>query len=394
MEGQDIIVIGLQPWDIDIGSNCKNIALEMARHNRVLYVNNPVDTNTLLTRKSDPKVAKRLAIAKGTAPAIENIRENLWVLYPRTSIVSVNWLKWRTAFNRINKLNNRRFSDEIRWAIGELGFSSYHLFNDNSIFLGRHQRENLHPQKYIYYIRDNLSQVSYWKYHGSLLEPLIIADADAVVTNSEYYRQYAQAYNPHSYMVGQGCDLTDFDPEADYERPSDMESLEGPIIGYVGYLSHRRLDITLLIELASCRPTWQFVLVGPEDEVFKKSALHQLGNVVFLGSKPEPLIPTYVHYFDVCLNPQVINEITIGNYPRKIDEYLAMGKPVVASATQAMEYFGEHVYLGSTAAEYERCIADALENTAPDRRQARIRMARQHTWQNSVKNIYKAINVV
>jgi hypothetical protein len=39
MNGMDIIVTGLQPWDVEIGSNCKNIAIEFAKNNRVLYVN-------------------------------------------------------------------------------------------------------------------------------------------------------------------------------------------------------------------------------------------------------------------------------------------------------------------------------------------------------------------
>jgi len=55
IRNQDIIVTGLQPWDIDIGSNCKNIALEFARHNRVLYVNSPLDRMTFLCKKNDPK---------------------------------------------------------------------------------------------------------------------------------------------------------------------------------------------------------------------------------------------------------------------------------------------------------------------------------------------------
>ena len=36
---RDIVIIGIQAWDIEIGSNCKNIALELSKTNRVLYVN-------------------------------------------------------------------------------------------------------------------------------------------------------------------------------------------------------------------------------------------------------------------------------------------------------------------------------------------------------------------
>lgn len=394
MKDRDIVVIGLQPWDIEIGSNCKNIALEMAKSNRVLYVNNPLDVKSLIFNRRDPKVVKRIAIAKEKKPFIEEVHENIWVLYPRKTMLPINWLKWRDAFDFINKINNRYFSSEILIAIHELNFQDYYLFNDNSIFLGQYQKENLLPQKYIYYIRDNLSQVDYWQYHSAELEPSIIVKADVVVTNSEYYRDYAQKSNPHSYMVGQGCDLTNFSPDKAYTIPADLKGIDKPMIGYVGFLSHRRLDINLLVALAERRPEWQLVLVGPEDEQFTQSSLHSFKNVFFLGAKEESLIPTYIYYFDVCLNPQLVNEITVGNYPRKIDEYLAMGKPVVASVTKAMEYFKEHVYLGENASDYEKYITTALNEDNTNKQQARIQLAKQHTWANSVENIYQAISKV
>lgn len=51
MINKDIIIVGQQAWDTDIGSNCKNIALEMSKNNRVLYVNSPLDRITLLRKK-------------------------------------------------------------------------------------------------------------------------------------------------------------------------------------------------------------------------------------------------------------------------------------------------------------------------------------------------------
>ena len=34
--GRDFIITGLQPWDIAIGSNAKDIAREIAKNNRLL----------------------------------------------------------------------------------------------------------------------------------------------------------------------------------------------------------------------------------------------------------------------------------------------------------------------------------------------------------------------
>src|ERR1700743_3434876 len=48
---RDIVIVGLQPWEIQIGSNCKNLAIEFSRLNRVLYVNSPRDSATAWRKK-------------------------------------------------------------------------------------------------------------------------------------------------------------------------------------------------------------------------------------------------------------------------------------------------------------------------------------------------------
>src|SRR6187399_1314787 len=82
IHNMDIIVVGQQPWDTEIGSNCKDVALEFSKQNRVLYVNYPLDRGTLFRNKKDPKIKKRLNIIKRKAESIETIKENLWVFYP------------------------------------------------------------------------------------------------------------------------------------------------------------------------------------------------------------------------------------------------------------------------------------------------------------------------
>jgi glycosyltransferase involved in cell wall biosynthesis len=134
------------------------------------------------------------------------------------------------------------------------------------------------------------------------------------------------------------------------------------------------------------------VLVGPEDEAFKSSRLHNLKNIYFPGTKPPTALPSYIHAFDVCLNPQLVNQVTIGNYPRKIDEYLAMGKPVVATTTEAMSIFAVHTYLAASKEDYLRLIDKALKEDSAELQTLRTAFASSHTWENSVAKIYKAIN--
>jgi len=393
IQGKNFIIIGIQPWDIAIGSNCKNIAEEIARNNKVLFVNLPLDRITRIREKSTPKIQKRIRIIQGKEPDIVEIGPNMWNLYPKTMIESISWIKIPWIFDFLNKRNNAAFSRNIREAAAKLGFRDYILFNDNHMYLGMYIKEMITPELYVYYIRDYLIKNFYWKKHGVRIEPQVIRKADLVVTNSTFYEEYARPFNPNSHMVGQGCDLTLFNPEMLPEKvPVDIAAIKKPVIGYIGALSGRRLDISLIGFIASQRPDWNVVLVGPEDEAFAKSDLHKMSNVHFLGSKPPEELPVYLNAFDVAFNPQVMTEVTIGNYPRKIDEYLAMGKPTLASPTKAMEYFGNYVYLAATPEEYVKKIEIALQEDSKTLQAGRREFATQHSWTNNVENIYSHIS--
>ena len=56
--------------------------------------------------------------------------------------------------------------------------------------------------------------------------------------------------------------------------PEDLKKIKGPVIGYVGLLTSRRLDIEIIDKIAILKPDWSVVLVGPEESCFEKSKLH------------------------------------------------------------------------------------------------------------------------
>jgi len=390
LNGFDIVIVGQQAWDTDIGSNCKNIALELATTNRVLYVNSPLDRFTRYRRRDDKWVKTRLAVIKGKAAGVTKIQDNLWVLYPDCLVESINWLSGRKIFDFLNRRNNKQFATAIKKGIEALGFGQVILFNDNEIFKAFYLNELLTPRLSVYYSRDYMLAVNYWKRHGEVLEPLLIAKNDLCVANSEYLTDYCKQYNLNSYYVGQGCDLELFDAEVT-TKATGFAALNGPIIGYVGALHELRLDIQVLQHIAMTKPEWNLVLVGPESEAFKTGQLHNLPNVVFVGKKNPEELASYIQMFDVCINPQAVNEVTIGNYPRKIDEYLAMGKPVVATHTRAMEFFGEYVYLCTSKEEYVAQIERAMLENSVQKEKSRRTFACTHTWENSVNAIKEAI---
>lgn len=390
IENRDIVVVGIQPWDIEIGSNCKDIAREFSKNNRVLYVNNPVSRANIMKDADSQQVKNRLEVLKDPTKALKKIADNMWTFSPPVKISSINFLPFTGLFSIFNKINNRKVAVEIRKAISQLGFKDFILFNDQHMFLGYYLKEMLRPDLYIYYIRDNLQNVKYWHKHGKIIEPRLIAKADLVFTNSLLYEERARKFNPESYMVGQGCDTALYRDDK-VEIADEMKQFKKPVIGYVGYLSSKRLDIEVVKHIAGMRPDYTVVLVGPEDETFKNSDLHQMDNVKFLGSKPPETLPSYIKAFDIAINPQRLTKATMGNYPRKIDEYLAMGKATLATWTRAMEYFEDSVYLAKTKEEYVELIDKALAEDNEMLRTERMKVGHSHSWTTCVDLMYDHI---
>lgn len=392
IKGRDFIVFGLQPWDIPIGSNCKNIAEVIAEDNRVLYVNRPLDRISYHRPKKDTQTINRIAAIKKGENVLTEIKKDLWVFNPGRILGSVNMLPPGIIYNFFNKKNNRILAEEIKKASDQLGMKDPILFVDNDFFNALYLKEFLSPSLFIFYIRDYLRSQKYFEKHGKRSEPLIMQKADGVAANSAYLARYASQFSNNTADVGQGCEVDDF-VKAPANKPADIANIAYPIIGYVGSITSTRLDINLIEHIASKKPEWNIVLVGPADEAFKNSALPNMSNVHFPGSKQQQELAVYVHAFDVCINPQLLNQMTIGNYPRKVDEYLAAGKPVVATKTETMEMFGDNAFLCSNGDEYITAIEQALkEQHIPEKVAGRVAMGTAHTWEASVAKIYSLIN--
>ncbi|MEO5501107.1 MAG: glycosyltransferase family 1 protein, partial [Ginsengibacter sp.] len=108
MKNKCVIMFGLQSWDIEIGSNFKNIARIISLHNRVLYVNRPLDSIRRVKHFRTEEVKERLESIRGKTTPIDEVEKNIWVLNPRIMLLSINNLLPGNIYNFLNKNNNRK----------------------------------------------------------------------------------------------------------------------------------------------------------------------------------------------------------------------------------------------------------------------------------------------
>jgi glycosyltransferase involved in cell wall biosynthesis len=381
-------MFSFQPWDTEIGSNFKDMALEFARYNRVLFVNRALDRSYYMKHRSDPKVKTRLASIRKGIGELEQVQPNIWVHNPRVIVESINGIPLNALHDMLNKINGRRLSKEINKVAKQLQFRDVILINDNDFIRGFHLGEMIPVcRQHIFYIRDYMLGVPFFFRHGPRHESGILRKADMVVANSSHLASYARKYNSHSFDIGQGCDLTQF-LATNLPVPADLSAIPGPVIGYTGSVSAWRIDADIIKHIAASLPDCSIVLVGPVDKEFRKDELDAFSNIYFLGPKAPDMLAQYVFHFDICINPQILNEITRGNYPRKVDEYLAMGKPVVATATEAMDMFAPYTFLCRNGEDYVEKIRSIVEHPETNNnngvQEQRRQFALSHTWENSI----------
>jgi glycosyltransferase involved in cell wall biosynthesis len=224
------------------------------------------------------------------------------------------------------------------------------------------------------------------------MEQKLLKKADLVFTNSNYLQRYAAAYNSSSFYIGQGCNLNITTTIGNNVEPKELVEIKKPVIGYVGNLVTLRLDLSLLEKVASRRQELSWVFVGPLDDGFAKSELRKLPNVIFTGHKSQADMPIYISSFDVCINPQLLNETTVGNYPRKIDEYMLFGKPVVARKTEFTQELGDLIYQYENEDEFLQSLDHAIAEDASSLKiEQRKKIASSHTWATSVKKLVETI---
>ncbi|MEX0666611.1 MAG: glycosyltransferase [Acidimicrobiia bacterium] len=216
-------------------------------------------------------------------------------------------------------------------------------------------------------------------------ETSLAASADIVVVSGKRLLEKWAAAGPPVVLAR---NATDFDRFASDPGPSELDDVDGPVIGYFGAISEW-LDLGLVAWAARERPAYTFVLVGaPEIDV---RAVKKLPNVRLLGQRPYEEIPAHLARFDVCIIPFLVNDITAATDPVKFYEYLSGGKPVVSTWMPELEAYAEHVSLARNRDQFLSFIDAAVTEDDVAKRDGRIDVARANDWQARYEVIESAI---
>ena len=162
------------------------------------------------------------------------------------------------------------------------------------------------------------------------------------------------------------CDLSFFDcaekgtPVNSFDSKFSNKKFSRTVAGYVGTLSDRRINYSLLTEVVDRMPKVEFVLIGKSDGTLttdeKLEKLRLRKNIRIFEDLEYAQLPQAIKSFDVCLIPYHVNEENNGTCPTKFIEYCAVGKPVVSTNLPGISKFEGLVNLADSPSEFSNLI--------------------------------------
>ena len=169
-------------------------------------------------------------------------------------------------------------------------------------------------------------------------------------------------------------------------QPADeIAALPRPRVLYVGGLDDC-LAGDVVVDVARRMPDVSFVFVGPE--IVRRRAMREQPNIFLLGERPYEQLPSYFAGADVCWIPFTLTPHGIGRDCIKLYEYLATGRPVVATPLpRAKEFAPDVIVAEATGTALADACRAALADTSDQARAKRLALAGRHTWTRRVEEL-------
>jgi glycosyltransferase involved in cell wall biosynthesis len=211
----------------------------------------------------------------------------------------------------------------------------------------------------VYDCMDELSAFKFAPDEIKVMEKKLFEIADIVFTGGHSLYEAKKNLHDNIFPFPSSIDKKHFTTSRDSQaEPADQATIHGRKIGFYGVIDER-FDIGLIENIATMRPDWNIMLIGPVVKI-DAATLPQKPNIFYLGAKSYQDLPQYLSGWDVAIIPFLIDESTRFISPTKTPEYLCAGRPVVSTPiTDIVNPYGANqlVSIASNASEF----IDAIE---------------------------------
>ncbi len=378
MKSKNFIIFSSIDWDINWQLHHELVTSLLEEGSKILFIENTGTRNLRFTDLSRvfSRIKKWFYSKKGYKIINKNflLYSPLILPFPYNKISTIinSYLTTRSIRNWIKNTGN-----------GDICFISflptplvYNVFSKiNSIYK-------------IYYCADDMTRSNTYNVK-KIHENNFIKNVDAVFCTSHNLFDKCKKFNGSTYLIPSGVNFLKFKKIYDIKN-NDLKIkkiYKTPIIGYIGAIT-KVFDKKLLVYLSKSFPDYTFLIIGKEHTDLRE--LKTIENIKFIGHVDHDSIPHYLKIFDIAIIPYLKNDFTENVYSFKLNEYLAMGLPVITTDLNEFKIFENQypntIYVSKSHKEFKNYLSRDF-SIFWKYKQQRIEVAKENSWSNRFSKI-------
>lgn len=387
LTNRNILCISTPPWESDYASTTVQLMQELAKHNTVLFVNNPFTAKDVVDGlKNKKKVpVKKVFGFKERLKKIKTVNGRpVFVLTP-PMVLSIQFLPKTVLYHALLRFNGWLVRRTVKRYLTKLNMEQDLIqivaFNPAlGLEVGKRFGESL----LLYLCYDEIAAAPHLKKHGVWQEARFAKLADAVIVTSQGLYERKSALASTCFIVKNAVNFPLFSTGFNPIIPQKKQ------VGFIGGID-RRLDYPLLEHLISSLPDVEFIFIGRIRMPEGAALLQKYKNVTLTGPKALTELPAYVKQFSAGIIPFKRSDFIRTVYPLKINEYLAAGVPVVTTNFSYLDDFKDVVSIAETAEEFKDYVVQEMQGDSLEKKRARQALAKQNSWENRAEELAQVV---
>ncbi len=377
IENMDIICVSNTTWHGEYTKSTVQLMSRLARHNRVVFIEYPFTVKdallALFARRNDIPVKRMFGIKKRLTTIQSDVGTAVFQLV-MPPVLPIYFLKNEKLFRFALSINTKIYKRCLKRTMKAIGIQSPVIVNAYNPFYGLPLVGKLNQCMDVYYCYDGYDTGRYGD-RVYAVDQKFSAAADAVITTSDYLRLDKLKFNKASYVVKNGVD---YDTFATHIK-SEVSKKHKKIVGYIGSLD-QRFDIDMVEYAVEHLSDFEFHFTGSLRNQAIKERLEKFPNVQFFQAIKPNDVPALLATYDVGIIPYTITKYNKNIYPLKINEYLAVGVPVVMTAFADLKDFYGIISVASDKVSFVEALKKETALDSESKIKERSEFAKSNSW--------------